>query len=195
MASAFRLTYRVTLLALSASCWVACGGSATENATTTGGATGADGGSTQSAGGGGASSSAGASGRTNGGASSGGASSGGASHGGASNGGASSGGAAGSGGLSQSCQQAKDGYAALVTSLLAESSNESCVVGTDCQYLPTSDCGNDCSISVASRAASPTITSQLAAFAATNCADCAFPELPCPALPVPATQCTAGQCR
>ncbi|HTA88128.1 MAG TPA: hypothetical protein VK745_01080 [Polyangiaceae bacterium] len=180
MANAFGLERRLMALVLSAACAVACGGSASENAVATGGATAA-GGNTQSAGSGGASVGSGGAGGSVGVS--------GAANGGAANGGAST------GGIGGSCEQAKEDYAALVTSLLAESSNESCVVGTDCQYLPTSDCGNGCSISVASSAASPAITAQLAAFAAAHCTGCTFPILPCPGLFLPATQCIAGECK
>jgi hypothetical protein len=172
MSNAFRLERRLTALVVSASCLAGCGGSATENGAATAGATSAGNGSTESAG-------------------SGGATIGSAGAGGASNGGTASGGI---GGIRDSCEQTKDGYTALLASLLSQSSSESCVLNTDCEYIQTSDCGNDCSVSIANSTAGPAITSQLAAFAATNCAFCVFPELPCTTIAIPATRCVAGMC-
>src|SRR5450755_2288379 len=152
MANTSRLARTFMALVSSASCVAACGGSATENGVATAGASSAGSSSTGSAGSGGASNgSAGAGGRASGGTSSGGTSSGGTSSGGASSGGASN------GGTSASCEQAKDGYTALLASLLAQSSSKSCELNTDCEYVQTSDCGNDCSVSIANSTAGPAI--------------------------------------
>jgi len=102
----------------------------------------------------------------------------------------------GGGGAGLSCDQAKDGYAVLLASLLSESANTSCSVGSDCGFIPTSACGNDRSISIVGAAAGAAISSQLDAFATANCESCKFPVLPCGPLPyLPASQCVAGTCK
>lgn len=114
--------------------------------------------------------------------------------------GATSGGATGAagagtaGGAGLSCDQARDDYAALVASLLSESSSTACSVSSDCGFIPTSDCGNGCSTSIGSTAASAAISSQLGAFAKANCELCDLPSGPCAAPYFPALQCVAGAC-
>jgi hypothetical protein len=93
------------------------------------------------------------------------------------------------------CAQAQKGYALLSAALLSGSASTSCSVYSDCGFVPTSDCGDACSIAIVNKAAGTAISSQLDAFAKANCESCKFPVLPCPSPPsLTAIQCIAGTC-
>lgn len=91
------------------------------------------------------------------------------------------------------CAVGQNGYAALVSALLAEQGSESCTVDRDCTLVRgEASCGDVCTGTAVSVAAAANFSAKLKAYATSNCSTCTTVYPPCVAPPSPA--CVGGTC-
>jgi hypothetical protein len=91
------------------------------------------------------------------------------------------------------CSQGKQGYAALLSTLLNQSESESCQVDADCTLLSgDASCGQACSATPVSTVVASEFNAKLSAYAKSNCSTCMVTYPPCAAPPPPV--CVGGIC-